>query len=165
MKEKVTYKKSDFYSLNPTRVINDAQERRDWFAAFTNAVTYFEHYGYWAIRLYCSRENIQLTRKAKDSLKDLGAINIALFLRILKLIDNETYSDMRKIIKERNKLVHPSRKGITYRDKKKEDNAIRLLDKAKDCIQKIRSTIMLRTNTHVKKSALKAELVADSDVL
>ena len=56
-------------------------------------------------------------------------------LRILELIDNETYSKMREIITERNKVVHPSRKGIKYVDKKKKDKATLLLKQAKKCLQ------------------------------
>jgi len=139
--KKVASRKSHFYVLNPGTVIDDAKRREDWFAAFTNSVTYFEHYGYWAIRAYCLREEVELTNKAKDSLKQLNAANISLLLRILDIIDNDTYSNMKKIIEERNKFVHPGRKGITYRDRKKKDNAIKLLNQAKECIQKIRSEI------------------------
>lgn len=126
------------------RIIDDAKEE-DWFSAFANAVSYFEHYGYFAIRAYCVREKVKLTGKAMESLKrNLSAGNIALLLRVLKLIDNETYSSMKKIIEERNKLVHPGRKGIAYRDRKKEDTAIRLLNQGKECLRKIKDTIRLR---------------------
>ena len=143
-KKKVVYRKTSLPVLNPYKVIDDCRNREDWFSAFTNSVTYFEHYGYWAIKLYCTRNDVKLTEKATDSLKNLGAANIVLLLRILNLIDNETYSNMRKIIKERNKLVHPGRKGITYRDRKKKDKAVRLLNQAKESIKKIRSTIKSR---------------------
>jgi len=138
-KKKVAYRKVP--PLNPNKVIDDAKDIEDWFAAFANAVSYFEHYGYWAIILYCYREKVQLTEKARNSLKRLSAANICLLLRILKLTDNEAYSSMRKIIEERSNLVHPSRKGIRYRDKKKRDNAVMLLNQAKECIEKIKSTI------------------------
>lgn len=135
--------------FNPDRVIDDSKEREDWFAAFTNAVTYFEHYGYYAIKLYCARKQVKLTRNATDSLRRLGAGDIALILRILKLIDNETYSNMKKIIKERNMLVHPGRKGIIYREQKRMERAIELLTQAKQSIKEIRSTIRLRkTSEH-----------------
>lgn len=127
------------------RIIDHAREEEDWFSAFANAVSYFEHYGYFAIRAYCVREKVKLTGKAMESLKrNLSAGNIALLLRVLKLIDNETYSSMKKIIEERNKLVHPGRKGIAYRDRKKKDTAIRLLNQGKECLRKIKGTITLR---------------------
>jgi len=140
-KKKVLYRKSSSPTLNPSKVIDEYKNREDWFPAYTNSVTYFEHYGYWAIKLYCRRKDVKLTRKATESLKNLGAANTVLLLRVLNLIDNEAYSNMRKIIKERNKLVHPGNKGITYRDRKKKDKAIRLLNQAKESIKKIRSTI------------------------
>ena len=88
--------------------IDYAVEKEDWFLAFADVVSYFEHYGYFAIRAYCVRENLKLTRKAIDSLKrDFSTGNIALLLLVLKLIDDETYSSMKKIIAERNRLVHP----------------------------------------------------------
>lgn len=140
-KKKTVYRKSLLPSLNPYNVIDECKNREDWFSAFTNSVSYFEHYGYWAIKLYCTRNNIKLTKKAIDSLKNLGAVNVILLLRILDAIDDDAYSNMKKIIEERNKLVHPGRKGITYRDRKKKDNAIRLLNQAKESIKRIRGTI------------------------
>ena len=102
-------------------------------------VTYFEHYGYWAVRFYCHRKKIALTKKAEESLKKFGASDFALLLRILKLMDNETNSVMRKTTEERNKIVHPSRKGIKYVDKKKKDEAIRLLSEAKNAYEEART--------------------------
>lgn len=126
------------------RRIDKAIEKEDWFSGFTNAITYFEHYGYLALRAHCVRENVELTSKAMKSLKSLGAANIALSLFILKIIDEETYSSLKKIIEERNNLVHPGRRGIRYRDEKKKESAIRLLNKAKEHIQKIQITIKVR---------------------
>jgi len=140
-KKKAKYRKSRARVLYPYRTINYYKRKELWFPAFTNSVTYFEHFGYWAIKAHCSRNNIELTQKAKDSLKNLQAGNIALVLRILDLIDNETYSDMKKIIEERNKLVHPGRRGITYRERKRKDRAERLLNQAKQSIKEIRKTI------------------------
>ena len=123
------------------RKIDEAIETENWFSGFTNAVTYFEHYGYWAIRFYCHREKITLTNKAQTSIKRLGASELALILRILELTDNRTYSNMKKIIEERNKVVHPGRRGIRYADKKKKDEATLLLEQAKECLQIIQSTV------------------------
>ena len=125
------------------RTIDDAKGEEDWFSAFANAVSYFEHYGYFAIRAYCVRKKVKLTNTAMEPLKRLGAGNIALLLRILNLIDNDTYSNMKKIIKERNRLVHPAGKGIRYRDQKKKDTATLLLNQAEGCLRKIRDRIKL----------------------
>ena len=141
-KKKVRYRKSRARVLYPYRLIDYYKRKELWFPAFTNSVTYFEHFGYWAIRNHCNQNGIEFTQKAMDALKNLRAGNIALILRILDLIDNETYSDMKKIIEERNKLVHPGRKGITYREQKQKDRAESLLNQAKQSIKKIRSTII-----------------------
>lgn len=132
--------------------IDVAITEEDWFSGFALAVTYFEHYGYWAIRFHCSRENIELTEKANENLKTLGAGQLALFLRILKLITNETYSNMKKVIEERNKIVHPGREGILYADKKEKDDATRLLNQAKKCLSKLVGTSRLLLPTKDKKN-------------
>lgn len=138
-------KQVDFAFENRLRKIDIAIKKEDWFSGFANTVSYFEHYGYFAIRAYCVREKVKLTRKAMESLKrNVSAGNIALLLRLLKLIDNKTYLSMKKIIEERNKLVHPGRKGIAYRDRKNKDTAISLLNQGKECMQKIKDTIKLR---------------------
>lgn len=123
------------------RKVDKASKQEDWFSAFTNIVTYLEHYGYWAIRFHCLRQKITLTEKAEEALKRLGATDFALLLRILNLVDNGTYSVMKKTIEERNKIVHPGHKGIRYVDKKKKDEATDLLNKAKECLKKINSTV------------------------
>ena len=141
-KKTISFSKNAFEER--LRRIDEAIEDEDWFSAFANVVTCFEHYGYWAIRFYCSNENIDLTDKAEDSLKRLGATELSLLLRILQLICNETYSSMRKVISERDKIVHPGRRGIRYAEKKKKDEAIMLLKQAKECLKKIKATHKLK---------------------
>lgn len=99
----------------------------------------------------CLREKIGLTNKADGSLKMLGAVQLALFLRILKLINNETYSNMKKVVEERNKIVHPGRDSILYIDKKEKDKATMLLKQAKDCLLQIRCTAPATERTEDKK--------------
>lgn len=120
--------------------IDEAKSEPNWFSGFTNAVTYFEHYGYWAIRFYCKRESITLTNKAQDSLKKLGATELALLLLSLKLIQNGTYSKMRSVITERNKIVHPGREGIKYVKEKKDEWTL-LLEQAKECLLEIKDAV------------------------
>lgn len=117
--------------------VDSAIKKEDWFSAFTNIVTYFEHYGYWAIAFHCLKRKVGLTEKAKESLKRLGASDFALMLRILNIIDNEDYSIIKKTIEERNKIVHPSQKGIRYIESKKKEEASKLLNEAKECLKKI----------------------------
>jgi len=120
--------------------VDNAVKKEDWFSAFTSVVTYFEHYGYWAVTFYCRRKKITLTEKAVESLKRLGAVDLALLLRILDLIDNETYSTMKKTIEERNKIVHPGQKGIKYVDKQRKEEASRLLNEARESLKTIMNT-------------------------
>jgi len=119
------------------KIINDAITREDWFSGFTNAVTYFEHWGYWRLRWYCIQNEIYM----KEVTKNLRVSNLIIILRLLKIIDQETYSKIKEIIKERNKLVHPEIAGISYRDRKRRDNAVRLLIDAKNCIVKLKEGI------------------------
>lgn len=129
------------------RKVDESVRNEDWFSAFTNIVTYFEHYSYWAARFYCLRQKIELTKKAEESLKRLSAADLALLIRILNLVDNETYSQMKKTIEERNKIVHPGQKGIRYVDSKKKDEASRLLNEAGECLKTIMSTFKVGGKT------------------
>jgi len=122
---------------NWDEIIDDAIAREDWFSGFTNSVTYFEHWGYWKLRWYCIQNKVSI----KTKLRNLHVSNLVLILYLLKLIDQKTYSRIYKVIKERNKLVHPGRAGISYRDRKKKDRAVELLNDAKTCIKKLKEGI------------------------
>jgi hypothetical protein len=124
----------------PEEVIGEAIQRDDWFSAFSNAVAYFEHWGYWRLDWYCTKENIHVEEK----IRNLSVSTLALTLYLLKLINQNIYSKMSKTILERNKLVHPiSRgKGIRYRDKKERDRAIEILTDAKECITELKQGIL-----------------------
>lgn len=122
-------------------IIDDATTREDWFSGFTNSVTYFEHWGYWKLRWYCIKKGIMGTSSEKEKLRNLHVSNLVLILHLLKLIDQDTYSRINKIIQERNKLVHPGRAGISYRDRKQKDRAVELLIDAKACIKKLKQGI------------------------
>lgn len=137
--------------INPDGDIDKAIESRDWFTGFATAISYFEHFGTIKIRSYIDsrilraiddleeRENVrkQLRDDLGKNLERLSAKNIAFLLYAFKLIDSNTYLDMRKISTERNKLVHPTRKGIAWRYTKPYRTAKELLQKAKECIHKI----------------------------
>ena len=137
--------------INPYGDIDKAVQARDWFTGFATAISYIEHFGTIKLRNYIDSKILQLieseeTRKnVKNQLKDdlgknlekLSAKDIAFLLYALQLIDSDTYLKLRKIITERNKLVHPARKGIAWRYKKPERTARELLQQAKECIQKI----------------------------
>jgi len=140
-----------FIVINPYGDIDKAIQARDWFTGFATAISYIEHFGTIKLRNYINSRILQLmeseeTRKnVKKQLKEdfgknlekLGAKDIAFLLYAFQLIDSDTYLRLRKIIVERNKLVHPARKGIAWRYTKPERTARELLQQAKDCIQKI----------------------------
>jgi len=119
------------------REIDDAIRTEDWFSGFANSVTYLEFFAYWLLRWYCIKKKIDV----KSKLKSLKVSTMTLILYILKLIDTNTFTKINTIIKERNKLVHPANTGISYRDRKKKDKAIKLLNDAKFCITKLKEGI------------------------
>ena len=137
--------------INPYGDIDKAIENRDWFPGFANAVSYFEHFGTIKLRNYIDSRILQTIedeekrKRVKNQLEDdlgknlqrLSAKDIVFLLYAFQLIDSDTYIQSRKIIKERNKLVHPSRKGIAWRYTKPERTAKELLQQAKECIRKI----------------------------
>jgi hypothetical protein len=82
------------------KTVENAVNSKDWFTAFTSIVTYYEYYAYWAIRNQCTSARAKLNKKAEDSLKRLGAANLALLLRIMDIIDNEEYSTIKRTIAE-----------------------------------------------------------------
>jgi hypothetical protein len=47
----------------PEEVGGEAIQRGDWSSTFSNAVAYFEHWGYWRLNQYCTKENIHLEEK------------------------------------------------------------------------------------------------------
>jgi len=124
---------------SPEEVIDESIQREDWVSAFSNAVSYFEHWGYWKLYWYCLEEDIHVERK----IKSISVSNLTLVLHLLKLIDTNTFSKMQKTIDERNKLLHPILRGqgISYRDAKDRDRATEILADAKCCIEKLRKGI------------------------
>jgi len=135
--KKITLKRPELEALDWEGIIDNAIRRKDWFSGFTNCVTYFEHWGYWKLKWYCIKNKINAERK----LHSLSVGNIAVVLYLLRAIDQDTYSKMLEVIKERHRLVHPAREGITYRDRKEEETFARLLNDAKDCIRRIKKGI------------------------
>lgn len=128
------------YFRSHIKVIDKAIQNEDWFSGFSNAVTYFEHWGYWRLHWYCVREHIEEYGKTKY----MNASSLLITLYLLKEIDANTFNKMAKVIKERNKLIHPisSESGIAYRDEKEKDRATGLLNDAKECITKVKQGIL-----------------------
>jgi BMFP domain-containing protein YqiC len=126
-------------TLTPEEVIDKAIAREDWFSAFSNAVSYFEFWSFWALESYCLKENIDVEQK----LKRLPVSTLTLMLYLLKLIDFDTYSKMNIVTRERNRLVHRNipEKIPIYDGEKKTAEATQLLEDAKQCIRNVRKEI------------------------
>lgn len=120
------------------REIDEAIETEDWFLGFASSVSYLEHLGYWLLRWYCIKEEIRISEK----MERLGVSTVALVLYLLKLIDMNTFTKMNAVIKERNKLVHPVKLGLSYRQREEKEKAIKLLEDAKYCIDRFREKIL-----------------------
>ena len=58
---------------------------------------------------------------------------------------------MKKVVEERNNIVHPGRDSILYIDKKEKDEATMLLKQAKDCLFQIRIAVPATAKTRDKK--------------
>jgi len=129
--------------------IDRAIENEDWFSGFSNAVTYFEYWGYWRLHWYCLKEHIEEYGKTKY----LNASSLLTILYLLKEIDANTFNKMIKVIKERNKLIHPisTDSGMTYRDTKEKDRATELLNDAKECISKVKEGVGKHNVSHPAK--------------
>lgn len=119
------------------REIDDAIRTEDWFSGFANSVTYLEFFAYWLLRWHCIKKKINV----KNKLKGLKISTMTLILYMLELIDTNTFTKINTIVKERNKLVHPANTGISYRDRKEKDKAIKMLNDAKYCITKLKEGI------------------------
>lgn len=130
--------------INPDKEIQDAIDGEDWISAFATAVSYFEYYGANIIKGRC--KSLEIPRY-KDIVKNMGASNIILILRLLSLVNEDIYGKMRKTLQERNKLIHPERGGIGYRYKKQKDRAKELLEEAKQCIHRIREVFEQQKST------------------
>jgi len=115
-----------FILINPYGDIDKAIQARDWFNGFAIAVSYIEHFGtikikrYLDLRILRAIDNLEERKRVRKQFKDdlgknlerLSAKDIAFLLYAFQLVDSDTCLKLRKIITERNKLVHPARKGI-----------------------------------------------------
>ena len=86
----------------------------------------------------CKKVEKQFEDDFGKHLQRLGARDIAFLLYAFKLIDEDTYLGMRNVTAEKNKMVHPTRKGIDWRYVKPKNTATKLLQEAKEIIRKIR---------------------------
>ena len=139
----------DVIIIDPYGDIDRAISSKKWVAGFTFACTYLEHFG--AIKIRNKLEN-QIISKIEDSFKKKARNNlydkvkrmrvrdIIFQLLTFNVIDIETYLDLDAVIKFRNNLVHPARKGIGYQHALEQSKAKRLLLIAKKRILQIQET-------------------------
>ena len=87
----------------------------------------------------CINQDNELEGPFKEYIeRNLSAAGIIFALYLTKLIDMNTFKEMKKIVTERNKLIHPGREGISYRYEKEETRAKQLLNQAINNIEKIK---------------------------
>jgi len=138
----------DVILIDPHRDIGKAIKNEDWVSGFSYAIKYIEHFGTIKIKNFVDSmiisgiEDQDQKREAGnrylDDLKRSSAVNITFDLFVLGLIDSTTYLDLRKIIVERNKLIHPQKKGVGFQHSKEEAQKRRtMLQKAQKLIEEI----------------------------
>jgi len=132
---------SSAFVLNPYKEIDDAASNGNWTSAFATAVTFFEYYGRRIIRK--RGESLQM-RQLDDDISRMTVASIIFTLRVLNIIDETTYKDMKEVNTQRNNLIHLDKQGdpsettkLVKRYSLQESRAKPLLQKAKECIQKL----------------------------
>jgi hypothetical protein len=136
----------DYISIDPHGDIGRAIKAENWLAGFSFAVTYLEHFGMIKIKIIVDsrivQKKVSLSQKREvkkqfsEDVERMTATNILFLLFAFGLVDVSFYLDFRNIIAERNRLVHPSRKGMGFQcveeEKKKRvtmlQNAQRLIE-------------------------------------
>ena len=136
----------DVIFIDPYGDIDRAISFGDWAAGFTLACASLEHFG--SIKIRNKLEN-QIISKIKDSakkqaqnslyakVKRMRVSDIIFQLLTFNIIKFDTYLELKEIIKFRNDLIHPSRKGIGYQQTLDQSIAEKLLLIAKERIQEI----------------------------
>jgi len=141
VKEEQTGFDIDMLLVDPFGEIKRAKENRDWFASFSSAVTHFDNFGTEKLRAYFKLHKIgidedtgELKKLFDEFLKGLSADNVITLLYCFEIIDDQTYSQIRKIKVERNRIDHSKKRGLGYRqsDDKK---FVNLLDQAVKCLE------------------------------
>jgi len=131
----------DTIIIDPFGDIRRAKERKDWPAGLSASVTYFKHFGTIKLKGYFKHHGIGLdekTREVKEMFVEfIGGLTVDKMITLLyclDIIDESLYNQMKEVNSERNKLLHPEKKGIAYRFHDEERFA-RLLDQASRCVE------------------------------
>lgn len=118
------------FILNPLKDLQDLRKKKEYFTAIVFANTYIEHYGFKKILATLQKRDIQVP---EERLKNLRLSEIILLLYALALVDQNTYGELHRLRRARNKLVHEVTKRYVLTDR----NADQLIGSAMECLKKI----------------------------
>lgn len=127
-----------FIMPNPRRVIESKIKNKQCFEGFALSVSYFEHYGAKKIARCCYCFDISKNvfyDLFGISLEDMGVTKITQLLRFMKIIDQITYSNMKKVVKVRHRFIHPQKEGIERWFPTSTKEYKKLLNDAINCIE------------------------------
>ncbi len=137
----------DVILIDPHGDIEKAIKNEDWVSGFSYAVRYIEHFGTIKIKNFVDSKIVQnirssdqkkVSKRYLDDLNRLPVVNIIFLLFALGLVNADTYLDLRKIIVERNRLIHPSKKGVGFQYIEEEKNKRKaMLQQAQKMIEEL----------------------------
>lgn len=138
----------DVIFIDPHGDIGKAIKSEDWVSGFSYAVRYIEHFGTIKIKNFVDSKFIQniensdqkreVSNRFSEDLNRLSTVNIVFMLFALGLVNANAYLDLRKIIVERNKLIHPLKKGVGFQNVEEEKNKRKsMLQQAQKLIEEI----------------------------
>jgi hypothetical protein len=130
--------------IQPIDLLKEAIENKKWFEGLILSATFFELFGFITLKTYYEVKKGKTYRtKIGELLKRMGLMNKILLLYLCDFIRPKTYDKMRRIVKERNNLVHRVRRinndfafetEISTEDKEK---AIKLTAEAIECLKEL----------------------------
>ena len=116
------------FNVSPINNIREARSRLDYFAAFALAVAYIEYYTFGVLRK-------RLDKKAINKLKRKGASILIEELLSKDKNREELYENIKRVIRERNKLIHS--KDKIYNKYEYDEKRESLLDLTIECINEL----------------------------
>ncbi|MEE9507441.1 MAG: hypothetical protein V3V98_09930 [Thermoplasmata archaeon] len=118
------------FILNPLKDLDDLRKKKEYFTAIVFANTYIEYFGFKKILSTLQERGIQVP---EEKLKNLRLSEIILLLYTLGIVDLNTYGELHRLRRARNRLVHEVSKRYVLTDQ----NAVQLIRSAKECIRKL----------------------------
>jgi hypothetical protein len=97
--------------IQPIRILKDSLENHDWFKGLILSATFLEMFGFLSLRIYYEQKiDRKHHKEIGNFLNRLGLSRTIKLLYFNGFIKHNTFLKMTKIIKARNKLVHPIQK-------------------------------------------------------